>query len=400
MQGTKRNKMRTRFYKKTLKHKKGIRGGASLSNAINSSIDNANRATQRFNSGVSKINSLNQRATERLNNAVDGLDNMQNKVQTLWQSIKTPILSSPIVPKEGILEIAGDTALDAAEGTAAFVGKKLLRLLGLQPIDSGEPAEQDAASKIASKVFNIVDDKFGDIIQKLNNFLGDKNTRANIATSSKNLVEIFKLLLQDFNKTLNDPILKEEFVIAVYILGEYTKIFADAMDEPLDEAVDLLHDAILKALGGVSSGSLKVITDFAGAVPYAGAFVDLGKAINDGSKAAISVFDAGVNAVEAGSLLVGKTSQELNQAFEQVKAKQQEASDILKRADDSIQNFVKTPSQELGKVTDNLNNKLVTPIKKLPISQVSVGGSGSRKIKKYSWNTNFVKTRCNRYTKM
>ena len=118
MQETKKNK-NTRFFKRTLKKKPFNKGGAIIRDSINA----LNSANQRVDSGISKVNN----ATEKLNNAVEGLDNMKNNVKNLLQSLKTQAVSSPIVPKEGIVEIAGESAVNAAEESAAFVGKKLLR---------------------------------------------------------------------------------------------------------------------------------------------------------------------------------------------------------------------------------------------------------------------------------
>jgi hypothetical protein len=389
MQETKKNK-NTRFFKRTLKKKSFYKGGAIIRDSINA----LNSANQRADRGISKVNN----ATEKLNNAVEGLDNMKNNVKNLLQSLKTQAVSSPIVPKEGIVEIAGESAVDAAEESAAFVGKKLLRLFGLQPVDSDEaPQDKDAASKISSVLFNTIDDKFGCIIKKLNDFLGSEETRATIAESSKNLVDIFTTLLKDFNATLDDPILKEEFVVTVYILGEYTKIFADSMDEPLDEAIDLLNQAAVKALGGVSASAVKILADFAGAIPYAGAFFDLGRAVNDGSKGALSLFNAGVNSVEASSLLFGKTSQQINQAFEDVKAKQAEAGNIMQRANESIQKFVNNPLKNAATNAENVAANTENNINK--IKRMSVTG-GSRRRKKVNNKNNNNKTKYRHRNKM
>lgn len=300
---------------------------------------------------------------------------MKNKIKPLFQSIIQSRTSEPIVPKEGILDIASDSLSDAVANTSDFFGDKLLRLIGLQPINADTPnsSEQpnnpldqpiNIASRIASKVLNIANNKFGNILQKLNAFLDSPETQMNIADAGKNLVDKFILLLKQFNETLDNPILKEEFVLAVYILGVYTKIFVDSTEEPLDKAIDLLNQAIIKATSGLSTGAVKVVMDVVGAVPIAGEIVDFARALNDGSKAAMSTFNAGVNAVEAGSVLLGETSQNLNEAFQSIKEKQQESSNITQRTNDSIQNFENNPLNKNKAITTGGTKKTRTKSKR------------------------------------
>jgi DNA repair exonuclease SbcCD ATPase subunit len=316
-----RNKNRRYFSKKNINYPSRQYGGAEIVNQPLNSIQAASdQANQQFNTGLNKINNRIQSATNRiqsatnriqsatnyaankiqsaanakeaLKNDISDLSNMKNKIKPLFQSIVQSSTSEPIVPKEGILDIASDTLSNAVEKGSDFVGDKLLRLIGLQPINADNPnsSEQpnnpleepiNIASRIAAKVLNIANNKFGNILQKLNEFLDSPETQMNIAEAGKNLVDKFILLLKQFNETLDNPILKEEFVLAVYILGVYAKIFVDSTEEPLDKAIDLLNQAIVKAASGLSTGAVKVVMDVVGVVPFLGEILDVSRALND-----------------------------------------------------------------------------------------------------------------------
>lgn len=278
-----------------------------------------------------------------------------------------PTNNSNIIPDVGIIDMAGNIV----KNTGEYAVEKLVRLFGFQPIPKDEFTNNsfalpsifsdstNIASKIASNVLKMVDQKSSSIIQKLNVFLENPNTSQTFFESSKNTVEIFHRLLQKFNDTLNDPIIKEEFIITIRILGEYAKIFVSAMDGPIDESMDLINNAVSTAISGVSSGAIRVITDLVGAVPFAGPIVDVGKAVNDGSKSIGSLVNSGTKAIEAASLLIGSTSQNIIRPLQQLQEKKQQAMEIANRAQDSINQFKQpfkqlSPDQSLSSIGQSL----------------------------------------------
>jgi methyl-accepting chemotaxis protein len=381
-------------------------------NKINNASNSLNRRVDRFNSRINntadmftnRINSVAQNITNTTGAFGAVLDNAfsQEPVQN-FLSMYNP---NPIVPDDGILDIAGKLALNSIFGPPIIVGKILLRLLGFEYIGLDPfslfnelSQRQDIASRIATKVFNIADDRFGCIISTLNRFLGSPETRNSISGSSKQLINIFNTLLKDFIETLDDPMLKEEFVVAVFIIGEYVKIFSIAMKEPLDDAIDLLNDGIIEALTGVASGIVKVISDSMGAVPFIGPFVDIGRAINDGSKAAFSVFNAGVTAVEAASQLIGQTSENIESQLQELK---EQGQNISNRINNSVNNFeqplqnvatnIENTASNVGNTVSNVGNQMSVPYNMPVYNQNGQRISGGTKLK-----LNSKKTKSNKY---
>jgi len=260
-----------------------------------------------------------------------------------------------IIPKEGIV----DMATDALKNSGSYVAQKIARMLGYEPINSDESNDgsnnqemdnmlsngKNIASKIATDILHLADDTVEPIIDSLNDLLGSTKTGQSLSNAGNNVVNVFYTLLKDFNDSLNRPLLREQFEAAINILAEYAKIFVGAMDGPLDETMDLLNKAVTKAVTGLSSGAIKVASSAVSAVPYVGSIVGVGEMVNNGSKAVGSVFNAGTEAVEAVSLFLGKTSENIKKPLEELEEKQKESAEILSRTQGAIQDF-KSPLQE------------------------------------------------------
>jgi len=296
--------------------------------------------------------------TKKIRHSIGG-----NNIQSANQqpNIEQPNIEQPnIVPKEGIIDIAKNKTVDAMSDVGSYVGKKALRLFGLQPVNSDDQQSTNIignVSKIAneatSSIGKIANDTTSSIIQNINDVLETPYVNKTVQQSSEDTKEILNNLLTTFNNNLNDPNLKQEFAEATDNLADYTKIAVNSLDEPINETVDMLNKAGVKAISGISSGAIKVATDAAGAVPFVGPIIDLGKAVNDGSKAVSSVIEAGSEATEATSLLIGKTSENFKAGLEALNAKKMEAENILNRTNSSINKFqnFKIPSPKLPGTT-------------------------------------------------
>lgn len=306
-------------------------------------------------------------------------DEMIPSVSTPTPTSKPTPQNKPIIPNEGVLDMVGD----AFKNTQEYAIDKLVRMLGYQRIPKDGDDDNSTnklfvmpsiltnsaniASKIASSALKTADRGSSSIIQKLNVFLADPNTSQTVLESGKQTQDILYNLLKKFNDTLNGPILKQEFIITITILGEYAKIFVSAMDGPINESMDLINKAITRAISGVSSGAVKVVTDLAGAVPFAGPIIDLGKAVNDGSKSIGSVVNAGTDAINAASLLIGTTSENMMKPLQELQAKKQQAEEIVNRAQNSINQFqqpFKQLQEPLTNTKGGVNNIKVGPVTK------------------------------------
>jgi hypothetical protein len=255
------------------------------------------------------------------------------------------------IQQKGIVTLGEDKLSNMAGEVGDYVKSKALRLFGLQEIHPSQmqnvstPASQlldkssSVASKLATDVVNVADKTSSAIVQNVNDVLRSPQVNQSLQESLQNTKEIAKDLLQTVNQSLNDPIVKQEFAIAMDNVSDYAKIAVDSLDEPLNDSIDMLNKAGQKALQGASTGMVKVVGDAVGAVPFVGPVVDIGKVVNDGSKAVASVIEAGSEAAEATSLLIGKTSENLKKAIQELDRKKQEAQSIMNRTNNSINQF-------------------------------------------------------------
>jgi hypothetical protein len=102
--------------------------------------------------------------------------------------------------------------------------------------------------------------------------------------------------------------------LALENAAQYAEIALVAMDQPINKALDKLHEAGIKAAASSVSGVIKVGTDAMAAVPGVGAIVELGKVVNDVSTAVGNVVGAASDATNTVSKLVKETSNNINES--------------------------------------------------------------------------------------
>jgi hypothetical protein len=278
-------------------------------------------------------------------------------------------ISQAINEKEGVFDIVGDKVSDFAMDTSNFLKNKTLRLFGLQPINEDESNDKsqevdesvnkisDAASGVVSNaestskgllsnvqsigndIASVVNKGSAAVIGNINDVLESPKVENSVTEAAKETVEIGTKLLNQFNKNLNNPEFKEATKEALDNVGDYAEIGVEALNAPLDQAIDEVNEATNKAAAGVAAGIVKVGTDALGAVPGAGAIIDVGKMINDGTKAASTVVEAGTEAAETAAELFIKTNEGIKEGIKALEEKKKEAMDITNRTSDSINQF-------------------------------------------------------------
>jgi hypothetical protein len=117
----------------------------------------------------------------------------------------------------------------------------------------------------------------------------------------------------EFDQKYGTPEMKEKVRRAFNNAGEYADLFVEAMDAPINKGIDTIAQANSKAMGSLASGAIKVGTDMLGAVPFLGAVVDAGKAVNDIGHTAYGVLHSGNQAISAASSIVNDTAKNLEQ---------------------------------------------------------------------------------------
>jgi len=263
--------------------------------------------------------------------------------------------NSNSIEKEGVIGIVQNKASNFLENAGDYAAKKGLRLLGLQSVNENEATEKlDAnvekfsnaasglvsqAQRIGNDVVNVVDKGSAALIENINDVLESPKIENSVTEAAKETGAIAGKLLQKFNEGLSSPEVKAATKETLNNVADYANIAINALDEPLDKAIDELNQAGTQALSGSVAGIVKVGTDALGAIPGFGAIIDIGKMINDGSKAAASVVEAGSQAAKTFSDLETETLGNIKKELDDLKKKKELASKILDRTSQSINDF-------------------------------------------------------------
>jgi hypothetical protein len=247
----------------------------------------------------------------------------------------------------GVFDLIGDKLSGYSGKAFDYVKNKGLRLAGLQPINQPEPNDvdtkineiSDGASGIVSDVKNVFDKGSAAVIENINDVLQSPKVGESLNEAAEETAEIGEKLLENFNEKFDSPEFKEEAKLALDNAADYANIALEAMDEPINKAVDQLNEAGTKAASGAISGIVKVSTDALAAVPGAGAIIEIGKIANDASKAVGDVVSASSQAASTISKVVEETSKNLDEGLDKFDEKKKEAMKIANRTNKSIETF-------------------------------------------------------------
>jgi len=300
--------------------------------------------------------------------------------------------------QEGVFGIVEDKVSDMAKDVTDYVKTKALRVIGLEPIQENNETTNETTneanktselsnelsegiSKVSGDVVKVADQTSSAIIQNINDVLKTPEVNETVAEAGRETTEIAKKLLNTFNASANNPEFKRDFINATNNLADYATIVTESMDEPINQSIDMLHNAGVKAVSGLASGAVRVMGDAAGAVPYVGAVVDIGKAVNDGSKAIGSVIESGTEAVQAASMVVEKTSESFKKKLQMLEEKKKQAEQIMNRTNNSINQF-QNNAKILGMNNQNIANNQ---------SNQNTTGGGTRKHKRLKNRNRFSK---------
>ena len=270
--------------------------------------------------------------------------------------------------RQGILDIVGDKVTGVASSAATAVGDAGLKIIGLERIDKSreeEPIIQqnnetvenigNAASGIMDTVKNVADKTGAAIIDNVNEVLGSDVVKETTVEAAKNTAELVKESAEVFNDALNDPLVRTELEEAINNAGEIGAVVVDASRKPINKAVDVAAESIPKISNAITSGIVNIGTDVLASLPGIGAVFDIGRMINDSSKAASSVVEASSEAVEAASDAFIETKAAVEEGLKQLEEKKKIAQEISNRTTKSINEFQKplssTPSVGGGKKT-------------------------------------------------
>jgi len=296
---------------------------------------------------------------------------------------------------KGIFDIIGDKISGYSGKAINYVKDKGLRLVGLQPIQqptqntSTQEVDQkineigNAASEIIEDVKNVVDKGSAAVLENINDVLESPKVGETLSEAATETAEIGEKLLENFNEKLSTPELKEEAKIALDNAAQYTDIAVEAMDEPINKAIDQLNEAGTKAASGAVSGIVKVGTDAMAAVPGAGAIIEVGKIVNDASRAIGDVASAASEATSTISKVVEETSKNIDEGLDKLEEKKERMSNAF--TPPSVNLNPGEDLNKLNKVGGTITNRVEKSIDEFenPVSSAPVLTGGRKTRKKF-----------------
>lgn len=266
--------------------------------------------------------------------------------------------------REGIFDIIGNKINDVVSSAATNVGDAGLKIVGLERVNKSDEEEENdtkkvdeniekignVASEIVSDVENVVDKTGAAIIENVNEVLGSDVVKETTKQAAEETANIVKESAETFNEALNDPEVKAEIEEAIENAGEVGAIAVKAAEKPFNEAVDVAAKAIPKATGATLAGLIKVGTDAMAAIPGVGGIIEIGKIINDSSRAASAVVEAGSEAAEVASDAFIETKENIDKALDELEKKKKLAEQVSSRTSNSIKEFENPKKLQLGGV--------------------------------------------------
>ena len=298
---------------------------------------------------------------------------------------------------KGIFDVIGDKLSGYSGKAINYVKDKGLRLVGLQPIQQPEVEQSastqevdqkineigNAASEIIEDVKNVVDKGSAAVLENINDVLESPKVGETLSEAATETAEIGEKLLENFNEKLSTPELKEEAKIALDNAAQYTDIAVEAMDEPINKAIDQLNEAGTKAASGAVSGIVKVGTDAMAAVPGAGAIIEVGKMVNDASRAIGDVASAASEATSTISKVVEETSKNIDEGLDKLEEKKERMSNAF--TPPSVNLNPGEDLNKLNKVGGTITNRVEKSIDEFenPVSNAPVLTGGRKTRKKF-----------------
>lgn len=261
-----------------------------------------------------------------------------------------------IEEREGVVDSLENKASELTSDAGEYLWDKGLRLLGAERIDENQTPEQnttsqmvDAVSATASQVGEKMDEGAAGVLGTVNNALKSETVESAVESAAEETKEVVTNLADKFNEQFEDPETKIKLEKAMDNASEVAEITLKSMDKPINTALDELNKVGKQEMKNLGTASVGVLTDMAGAIPFAGAIVNFGKAVNDGSKALAAAAGLTSKVIEVGSDITNETLINVDDAIKQVNENKEESDNVLNRVEDSRQEFENPITQTAGK---------------------------------------------------
>jgi hypothetical protein len=268
---------------------------------------------------------------------------------------------APYQEREGIIEILGNKMKNVASAAASTIADTGLKIIGLERIKNPTKYDEQISDSITSKensnssviprktynndsnfgykVLDIMDKTGGIIFNDINDLLTSDELKTTTREGAEQTAEIIKDSAKRFNEALNNPDVRAEVEEAIKKAGEISDMVVKYGEKPFNHAVDVAAKATQKATSAAVTGAVRVGTDALSAVPFVGAVVDVGKMVNDTSKAASAITEAGSDMVQATSDAIIETNKLVSKNLSELEEKKKMSQQISNRINNSINDF-------------------------------------------------------------
>jgi hypothetical protein len=147
-------------------------------------------------------------------------------------------------------------------------------------------------------------------INKLEEYV--KNTIVNgVKQTINTLINTLRAVIERMNQLTNEDTV-DDFKIAVRQLSIFCMIFLSAMEGPLLKSTDIFTNSAIKFIEGLTTGSLQVLVSVSGAIPFYGAIIDTGRAINNATEIVLNGSQAVKTSVNAFKQVMNETKNNIN----------------------------------------------------------------------------------------
>jgi len=254
----------------------------------------------------------------------------------------------------GVIELLGDNLIKVASSAATTAADAALRIAGLERINKYNQENQingitsngqqtndsgDDRPGILCTALDVIDRTGGIIIDDINDVLSSnrfKQTTEEAATKTANLI---KDSAKTINDTLNDPAIRAELEEAIKKAGEISELVVKYGEKPYNRALDVAAKSFQKASSAALTGAVKVGTDALSAVPFVGSLVSAGNALNNTSKAACAITEAGSEIVQTASDAFIEIKKNVDKSLAELEEKKKMGDQISNRINNSINDF-------------------------------------------------------------
>jgi hypothetical protein len=262
--------------------------------------------------------------------------------------------------REGIVEILGNKMKGVASSAASTLADTALRFAGLERIkdpsqyreeeqdveqiteSTSTPASRenyDDDSSFGCRVLDIMDRTGGIIFNDINDLLGSDEFKQTTKQAAQQTAALIRENAKTFNDALNDPDVRLQVEEAIKKAGEISDMVVKYGEKPFNRAVDTAAKAAQKAASAAVTGTVKVGTDALSAMPFLGSVVSVGNMVNNTSKAACAMSEAGSDMVQAVSDAVIETNRSVRKGLSELEEKKKMNEQISNRINNSINNF-------------------------------------------------------------